>query len=375
MKNCKSLLINSGLSLVIILIMLLISEGILQLTQKPHQQQYSVAPTGNQYNFYKFDEHLGWANAPAMHGVFKREEFEFPIQINELGMRNTPVKVKQDDNRLRIAFLGDSFVWGIGVSDNQRFTDIVGNHPEVESLNFGVSGYGPVQYLLQIEEVIKFKPNIVFLSFCLSNDFMDNVHHRRYGYFKPYFILDDKNNLRLKGYPTKYTDENFGWKSTHENWVLKNSILLRLSRRLWQRVTDRFTDMGLTNFQSQDIYAYKKLGEEKQNIVDKAVQINHKILEQILIRLTEYKIPLVIISAPTKCEYFEHCISSEPERKNRSAVNILEKTAKELNIDFIDTVDILTGDDFWKNDGHWNTEGHKKMANAITQYLSESNYL
>ena len=57
-----------------------------------------------------------------MRGVFKRSEFTNAIAINNDGMRYHEVGPKSG---YRVAVLGDSFTWGHGVEEAQRFTDLV----------------------------------------------------------------------------------------------------------------------------------------------------------------------------------------------------------------------------------------------------------
>lgn len=137
---------------------------------------YSVAPTGNQYDFYVYDSRLGWANKPGAAGVFKRAEFSYTISINNLGMRQKAVAKEKTAGMFRIVALGDSFLWGIGVSDDERVSEVLQRKLNgVEILNLGVSGYAPVQYSLKTERVLGLSPDLVIILFCLSNDFADNA--------------------------------------------------------------------------------------------------------------------------------------------------------------------------------------------------------
>lgn len=58
-------------------------------------------------------------------------------------------------------------------------------------MNFGVSGYAPIQYFLTIDRVIRFSPALVIIAICLDNDFVDNVFYERYGYYEPYALLSE----------------------------------------------------------------------------------------------------------------------------------------------------------------------------------------
>ena len=73
---------------------------------------YSVAPTPDQYDFYRYDSRLGWANKPGVSGIFKRTEFSYRISLNDLGMRQKAVSKEKAAGTFRIVALGDSFLWG-----------------------------------------------------------------------------------------------------------------------------------------------------------------------------------------------------------------------------------------------------------------------
>ena len=86
-----------------------IGEAASRLLEQDPGQNYSVAPTGNQYEFYQFDKLLGWKNSPGAHGIFQRDEFRYEISINRYGMRQKEVDMKPGPDVFRVAFLGDSY--------------------------------------------------------------------------------------------------------------------------------------------------------------------------------------------------------------------------------------------------------------------------
>ena len=71
----------------------------------------------------------------------------------------------------KIALLGDSFIEGIQVPYALSLTGILQtNLKKAEVKNFGVGGYSPLIYLLQINEIYnKYHPDIIVLSL-YSND-------------------------------------------------------------------------------------------------------------------------------------------------------------------------------------------------------------
>ncbi len=344
------------------------------------ESKKTLDATDSPYVFYRYDELLGWSNLPHAKGTFKREDFEHEVSINSDGMRDKEVKKKPLKDTFRIAFLGDSHVWGFGVSDEQRFTNIVGTLPGIESLNFGVSGYAPVQYLLMIGKVISFKPNLVVIAIC-SNDFEDNVHYQRYGYYKPYYVLEN-DQIVLKGVPPKNVNK-FGAELSHnfinklrtitilKTFINSGGVLTKFKSSVKNEIT-KSEQQGLISF--KDIYSYDKASENDRKAFDTAVLIDNKILEQIKIKLDAAGIPLAIVTSPSKSEYNPKGTFGNMTA-NHLLSTLLRKETEKMHVDFIDTVSLLNRNDFWVNDGHWNLEGHIKMASAIKEYLKKYNQI
>lgn len=321
-----------------------------------------VPATRNQYLFFQFDPVLGWANAPNARGTFKRSEFEYPLEINALGMRERPVAMNPRPGQLRIAFLGDSFTWGLGVAAEDRFSDIVGRAPGVDALNFGVSGYAPIQYFLTIDRVIRFSPALVIIAICLDNDFVDNVFYERYGYYKPYALLGEGGQIEIRGYPIR-DKRTFGFEAR-----MHRSAVSRAIDRVYR---DRFAgreQAGLLGFSREDIYRYSGLGPEAKLRADRAIEINERLLGLIARKLEKAGIALLLISAPSKCEYDPGCRYGN-SIVNTNATDFLALSARRLGVDYVDSVRRMDGSDFWVTDGHWRPEGHRKMADAILEYL------
>jgi len=145
---------------------------------------------------YRHDPALGWV--PLADRDFR--VMGDHIRHNRRGFRDVE-HIK--DGRPGILFLGDSFVWGYGVGQEERFTDRLRlKLPDAAIYNLGVSGYGTDQeYLLLQQNFDYYQPRIVFLEFTTDNDEDDNSTDMRYGtYFKPYF-KPDGDKLQLCGVP------------------------------------------------------------------------------------------------------------------------------------------------------------------------------
>lgn len=343
---------------------------------------YSVATTSNQYDFYQYDPRLGWANAPGATGVYSREEFTYKISINDLGMRQKPVTKEKMDGKFRIVALGDSYLWGIGVSDEERISEVLQKElPGVEVLNLGVSGYAPIQYSQMTDRVLELNPDLVILLFCLGNDFEDNVYFQRYGYAKPYAELDGAGGIIIKGMPPPDI-KKLGFISSYSNRLWGSRILgdsMRVLKAHGILKTKTFKQQGLIGFKTEFIYTDdQKLYEEQRRLKYDAISINEALLGGIAREFAEADVPMVIVPAPSKREYLRNAAYGRIYGQNYGhegyflqAQTVLLETCGRLRLPCPKTVSILTGHDFWVMDGHWKPEGHRKMGVAVAAFLKE----
>jgi hypothetical protein len=104
--------------------------------------------------------------------------------------------------RPRIEFVGDSFTYGLYVSDDESFAVRLGaDHlRDHEIVNFGVNGYGADQMLLLYETIGRlYRPSVVVMGFYVGG--FDRAQLRFTYYAKPWFDLDAGGALRLHDQP------------------------------------------------------------------------------------------------------------------------------------------------------------------------------
>jgi hypothetical protein len=177
---------------------------------------------------YQHDRSLGWFPMPNDRKVLKAFDRMVTISHNTDGFRDIE---PQFDERPRIVFIGDSFLWGSSLEAKERFTDkLRARHPEWAIFNFGVVGYGNDQeYLLLQRHFEKYRPKVVFLIFCTENDFTDNCGNGGgIQVFKPYYTASPEG-LRLHGTPTPVPDYVF----CQRHRFLSKAYIVRLAMRAW----------------------------------------------------------------------------------------------------------------------------------------------
>lgn len=172
---------------------------------------------------YRYDAELGWMPVPGPSPDVTNAR-TVHVSHNSLGLRDTEFV---PDGRPTIMFLGDSFVWGLDVEANERFTDLLRLRlPGTKILAAGVSGYGTDQeYLLLKRLWPQVKPAVVMLIVCTDNDRQDNSTNIRYeDYQKPYFTAGPDGALVLQGVPVPKSR----LQAIKEDWWVRHSWLLRL---------------------------------------------------------------------------------------------------------------------------------------------------
>jgi len=149
---------------------------------------------------HRYDPALGWRPIPNTVATFKGSR-TIKVHHNSLGLRDV-----EHDGRTgpTVLFLGDSFVWGYDVEEDERFTESLRDElPGVHIVNAGISGYGTDQEYLLLERIwTTIKPDAVVLMFCTSNDREDNTANVRYGgYYKPYLARTADGGWQFAGQP------------------------------------------------------------------------------------------------------------------------------------------------------------------------------
>lgn len=173
---------------------------------------------------YEHDAELGWI--PIAHKVASDT-----IKINSLGLRDIEV---EPTTKPTILVIGDSFVYGAGVKDGERFTDRLRDElPGVRIVNAGVAAYGTDQSFLLMRRLWpRLEPSVVVLIVCVDNDHHDNSTNSVHGHtLKPYLAETD-GRWEFRGMPVP---RNHTW-YYYNNALAERSALVRLGIEIYLRV-------------------------------------------------------------------------------------------------------------------------------------------
>lgn len=204
LKGIRSIALSFPLLMISVLLVFILLEIYLRVSGA-----YYIIRAGNELDYFgQFDSKLGWVNKPGAHGLMKHTgDIVYEISINQHGMRDGEYDIKKSSSARRIAVIGDSMTYGLGVSSDETYPKLIEKKlcRGFEVLNFGVSGFGLDQEFLYLQEkAILFNPDIVLCGFYVGNDFFETVSSQVGGYEKPLFrIRDDKLVLTNVPIPRK----------------------------------------------------------------------------------------------------------------------------------------------------------------------------
>ena len=282
---------------------------------------------------FMLDDELGWVHRPGVRHVQESEGVRALVEINALGLRG-PVH----DGRTsapRVLVLGDSFAEGALVTNDELFSVIwEREHPQLEIVNSGVTGYGTVQEAIVLEHLARrVRPDVVVLIVS-ANDPRDNVTP-----FVPSLgprpYADNAGEfhaLRWRPYLP------FLPRLPGSVWLFRNSIAFQL----WQ------TRRSARLIHTQLLYAYRDhwwLG------VPDAVK--WKVLERWVATIARNR-RLVLVSCPTR----EAVIAGRTTFSDH-----LADIARGVGVAFVDLQPVLRGEHFLAI--HWSAAGHQAVAHAL----------
>lgn len=362
MRETKNKLSNLGINISIlfttIIIFFLMFEIILNfmgfLGNKDAYDNYDVEWS----LFSQYDSDLGWKGKPFAQGYSKADlswidpeaSNKFFVRNNSDGFRGGEFDADSD-----IVILGDSIVWGYGVSEPDMFANILVQKTNKKIINLGLPGYSPDQEYLLYERLIdKFNFKQTFLFVC-ENDFEDIVNPTiPENYPKPLFIKKD-NKLLLASVPA--IQQSILWKIIH---------FMKLHSTIYNFV-DVKTNFLLTAKLIKISNKENKLEIKRSNI--KPLEL-FLILEKKINELTKSKnAELTVFLVPTR----EEIIQKTQKKYIIKIIEEITETNKKIGIKTVNLYDSLINDklreSLYRDVWHFSEYGNEVIANELTKYV------
>ena len=160
-----------------------------------------------------YDTLLGWSKVPGTQVRQHTSEYDVVEHINAHGLRGPDVPFEKPDGTQRVLLLGDSFLEGYTVADDETVAAVLGQllnartvaPGPVEVINGGTAGYATDQELLFFErDGRRYSPDVTVLLFYV-NDVWFNARSRYWRGFKPRFVVEG-DSLRPTNVPVPPPD-------------------------------------------------------------------------------------------------------------------------------------------------------------------------
>lgn len=347
--------------------------------------------------FARYDANLGWAGLENAEDTFEWADTRHHVRHNRYGYRGREYDFQRSDKK-RILVLGDSFVWGFGVEDNDILTAILEQRTDhsIEFVNMGVSGYGNDQeYLLWKHKGHKWAPDKLLLMITIYTDFWDNAHAERYGYPKPVFTLNEEGELRLSNVPVpekegEWSDPAIKIKGRSSTWFDKLSSYsaaanfiqtIALHNRHIRKYLEE-KDAVLTRLPGYGweypLYLKKTRAEDtgKWKLMFKIIEKLHDDAAAKGTKLSVAIIPSIVQVYPELWAEFTNNLPLTSTTMNPEAPN--RHIAEWCKNNGIDVIDLLPGLKkagetnpylYFPINRHWTRDGHSVVADIIASRL------
>lgn len=152
------------------------------------------------------------------------------IVSNQLGFREREIPPRSPD-RYRIVVVGDSFTWGQGIEEGERFSNLLAGSlgSRYEVFNFGRPGNDMPQHLDVLDQALPVSPDFIVLQLYI-NDFETPPMKRP----QPYPLLPSSLDRDLERWSVLYDLANRQW----ANWQPTLGVVDRYEQYMARNLRD-----------------------------------------------------------------------------------------------------------------------------------------
>lgn len=312
---------------------------------------------------------------PNLNMKLERNELVF---TNNHGMRSKETSYENVNKKQRIAFVGDSFTFGMAASSSENtFVGVFDSkidHLRYEVLNFGVPGYGFGDMELLInEEIIKFHPAYLFLMSYNANDFADtyfgvNRFKLTNGYLGKGLLQECIERLPPKNRTNKLPQTFL------ESIELHNRITRLMSRI---RETYYWKEPPKINFWVDDNFAASNVFWSRKQyppVALEAKDVSLETLKRIHDLCLRNKIRLIIVTIPFVEQIY--AVSEEGSDYDiRYPQKYIEDFAKKNGIPYLDLLPALRSNEtvrrenIFSPESHFSDTGYRIIGDILADYF------
>ncbi len=337
------------------------------------------------------DPALGWAKIPNSHTLRVTPEYRVEERINSKGLRGPELAYEKPKDTYRILLLGDSFIEGYSVNDDQlistkliqKLGGKVGKK-KLEIINGGTGGYSTDQeYLFLTTEGHKYHPDLVVL-FLFQND----MHYNAVDEYlplgrgrKPRFELIDEK-LALTGIPVPDNAPPLG--RALARWLMSHSFLYS---NLYALIDQALPAIGVHPALPEEFEVYMESPppsvarewEVTRRLLIAARDFSHKSDARFLI----FHVPSILEINDRRFAHFMRYYGKHPGlmSQTRIARDLERITTDTSRLEVVKTLNEFREAErqlqskglslYYSRDRHWNAGGHEFAATLLEAHLAK----
>jgi lysophospholipase L1-like esterase len=219
---------------------LLAGEAALRMSGRVHRPPLTlVSERPELYQAYPPYGYRLWPSRTTTYDYPRDHPRRLTVHSNRDGFRSHR-ELDQPDDRVRIAILGDSMVFGEGVEEAERFTDLLeakGQGWRVD--NLGMTGFGPDLMLRALQQVaLNLRPEVVVMTLYTDDFRRVRPHYAGTGFAIPRFVLDSGQLVSVDYPPLTFWSRSYtvaavralAWQWSGLEWKINAAVLDQLRR-------------------------------------------------------------------------------------------------------------------------------------------------
>lgn len=326
----------------------LVTELALRVTDHPFSKAHI-----DYSNWYRPSEYVGHELVPDFEGF---GPLNVPVTINHDGFRDANHLKEKSPGTLRVLGLGDSFMFGWGVSAGETFLkqlerQLAGRMDRaIETINTGVPGWGLNQYYVYLKRAGgELAADVVIVAY-----FVDDLNGPLQDFISP-------STQYAQG--LKFKDGGFHY-SRLFNFLKSMSHLVRERNRPARVAYLHDLDQRRADWSQR---AHYLMAQSNVSDSDKYVDMLSQHLQRIRAIVALKKASLVVMYIPD--------ISQLHHPEAQLINGTLHRLCQEIGIPFVDMTPVFEQSQdpgtyyLWPKDPHTNARGHAEMARALEQLI------
>lgn len=376
---------------------------------------FSASTAHSTMALWQPDKKLGWRLRPQLDVWLKTVDYATHFRTNTHGFNDIEHPAEAAQGVRRIVVLGDSFMEAYQVERSasfvrqlsDRLNNTVEGSGEVEVINLGVGGYGTTQeYLMLMEEGVKYAPDLVLLAWLPLNDIRNNskaLESILWGgtdiakvRARPFASLSSTGGLVIEPPDVSFMSEwleryhrkqNKNWfSSLKENlllWYYTERFLDRLNKRTYPKYNPNVWLGGYIEEFDETLSPLHISNDDYEEMWSEAESVSWRILHEIEAYSKEIGARFCAFSVPTRFQVeqvYRDGLSElfpglkfVPMKLNKK----FKAFSEQRDICFIDMVPAFIAEyertgtplHYQYDDRHWNDAGHRLAADVIADSI------